>query len=86
MPFDYQMVTHEEIIKNDFFKWAQDLTFANGKVRVQQKTYDKKKEIFRIWKISFFYACKLGSFKMLMKCAATSSAANVQRNPATVLT
>ena len=86
MPFDYQMVTYEEIIKNDFFKWAQDLTFANGKVRVQQKTYDKKKEIFRIWKISFFYTCKLGSFKMLMKCAATSSAANVQRNPATVLT
>jgi len=42
MPFDYQMVTHEEIIKNDFFKWAQDLTFANGKVRVLQKTYDKK--------------------------------------------
>ena len=23
MPFDYQMVTFEEIIKNDFFKWAQ---------------------------------------------------------------
>ena len=23
MPFDYQMVTYEEIIKNDFFKWAQ---------------------------------------------------------------
>ena len=22
MPFDYQMVTFEEIIKNDFFKWA----------------------------------------------------------------
>ena len=42
MPFDYQMVTYEEIIKNDFFKWAQDLTFANGKVRVLQKTYDKK--------------------------------------------
>ena len=86
MPFDYQMVTHEEIIKNDFFKWAQYLTFANGKVRVLQKKHTIKKEIFRIWKISFFYACKLGSFKMLMKCAATSSAANVQRNPATVLT
>ena len=23
MPFDYQMVTFEEIIKNDFFKWTQ---------------------------------------------------------------
>ena len=23
MPFDYQMVTYEEIIKNDFLKWAQ---------------------------------------------------------------
>ncbi len=23
MPFDYQMVTYEEIIKNHFFKWAQ---------------------------------------------------------------
>jgi hypothetical protein len=23
MPFDYQMVTYEEIIKNDFFKWVQ---------------------------------------------------------------
>ena len=23
MPFDYQMVTFEEIIKNDFLKWAQ---------------------------------------------------------------
>ena len=23
MPFDYQMVTFEEIIKNDFFKWVQ---------------------------------------------------------------
>lgn len=33
-----------------------------------------------------FYACKLGHFKMLMKCAATSSAADVQKNPATVLT
>ena len=85
MPFDYQMVTHEEIIKNDFFKWAQDLTFANGKVRVLQKTYDKKGD-FPYMENLLFYACKLGSFKMLMKCAATSSAANVQRNPATVLT
>ena len=25
MPFDYQMVTFEEIIKNDFLKWAQFL-------------------------------------------------------------
>lgn len=33
-----------------------------------------------------FYACKLGRFKMLMNCAATSFAADVQRNPATVLT
>ncbi len=85
MPFDYQMVTHEEIIKNDFFKWAQDLTFANGKVRVQQKTYDKKGD-FPYTENLLIYACTLGSFKMLMKCAATSSAANVQRNPATVLT
>lgn len=22
MPFDYQMVTFEEFVKNDFFKWA----------------------------------------------------------------
>lgn len=57
-----------------------------GKLEFSKKTYDKKKEIFRIWKISFFYACKLGSFKMLMKCAATSSDEDVQRNPATVLT
>ena len=30
MPFDYQMVTFEEIIKNDFFKWAQ--FFIVGKI------------------------------------------------------
>ena len=29
MPFDYQMVTYEEIIKNDFFKWILYLSFAN---------------------------------------------------------
>ena len=23
VPFDYQMVTFEEIIKNDFFRWVQ---------------------------------------------------------------
>ena len=28
MPFDYQMVTFEEIIKNDFFKWTQQKIFA----------------------------------------------------------
>ena len=50
------------------------------------KKHTIKKGDFPLWEISFFYACKLGSFKMLMKCAATSSAANVQRNPATVLT
>ena len=27
MPFDYQMVTFEEIIKNDFFKWTQVFKF-----------------------------------------------------------
>ena len=27
MPFDYQLVTYEEIIKNDFFKWAHVLKF-----------------------------------------------------------
>ena len=27
MPFDYQMVTYEEIIKNDFFKWTHVLKF-----------------------------------------------------------
>ena len=27
MPFDYQMVTYEEIIKNDFFKWTQVFKF-----------------------------------------------------------
>lgn len=56
-----------------------------GKLEFCKKTYDKKGDFPKL-KISFFYACKLGSFKMLMKCAATSSAANVQRNPATVLT
>ena len=29
MPFDYQMVTYEEIIKNDFFKWALYRSFAS---------------------------------------------------------
>ena len=29
MPFDYQMVTFEEIIKNDFFKWTQNCRFAS---------------------------------------------------------
>ena len=29
MPFDYQMVTFEEIIKNDFLKWAQNCSFAS---------------------------------------------------------
>ena len=29
MPFDYQMVTYEEIIKNDFFKWILYLSFAS---------------------------------------------------------
>ena len=29
MPFDYQMVTFEEIIKNDFFKWVRDSSFAS---------------------------------------------------------
>ena len=32
MPFDYQMVTFEEIIKNDFFKWAQ-LMVKNRKIK-----------------------------------------------------
>lgn len=50
------------------------------------KKHTIKKEIFHIRKISFFYTCKLGSFKILMKCAATSSDEDVQRNPATVLT
>ena len=27
MPFDYQMVAFEEIIKNDFFKWTQVFKF-----------------------------------------------------------
>ena len=30
MPFDYQMVTFEEIIKNDFFKWAQYIGWKNA--------------------------------------------------------
>ena len=29
MSFDYQMVTFEEIIKNDFFKWVRDSSFAS---------------------------------------------------------
>ena len=29
MPFDYQMVTFEEIIKNDFFKWTLYGSFAS---------------------------------------------------------
>ena len=29
MPFDYQMVTFEEIIKNDFFKWVHASSFAS---------------------------------------------------------
>ena len=29
MLFDYQMVTFEEIIKNDFFKWVRDSSFAS---------------------------------------------------------
>jgi len=32
MPFDYQMVTFEEIIKNDFFKWDQ-LMVKNRKIK-----------------------------------------------------
>ncbi len=56
-----------------------------GKLEFCKKTYDKKGD-FPYMENLLFYACKLGSFKMLMKCAATSSAANVQRNPATVLT
>ena len=56
-----------------------------GKLEFSKKTYDKKGD-FPYMENFLFYACKLGSFKMLMKCAATSSAANVQRNPATVLT
>ena len=29
MPFDYQMVTFEEIINNDFLKWARYSSFAS---------------------------------------------------------
>ena len=57
-----------------------------GKLEFSKKTYDKKKGDFPYMENLLFYACKLGHFKMLMKCAATSSAADVQRNPATVLT
>jgi predicted metal-dependent HD superfamily phosphohydrolase len=65
MPFDYQMVTYEEIIKNDFFKWAQDLTFANGKVRVLQKTYDKKRRFSVYGKSPFFIRVNLEVLKCL---------------------
>ena len=32
MPFDYQMVTFKEIIKNDFFKWTR--IFINKQVDI----------------------------------------------------
>ena len=41
MPFDYQMVTYEEIIKNDFFKWAQLVkitAFVNLKLNIKYFT------------------------------------------------
>lgn len=56
-----------------------------GKLEFSKKHTIKKGD-FPYMENLLFYTCKLGSFKMLMKCAATSSAANVQRNPATVLT
>ena len=41
MPFDYQMVTYEEIIKYDFFKWAQlvkTTAFVNLKLNIKYFT------------------------------------------------
>lgn len=57
-----------------------------GKLEFCKKKHTIKKGDFPYMENLLFYACKLGSFKMLMKCAATFYAANVQRNPATVLT
>ena len=38
MPFDHQMVTFEEIIKNDFFKWTQ-LTITLKQQNLYWKSY-----------------------------------------------
>jgi len=38
MPFDYQMVTFEEIIKNDFFKWALYSSFASKQHALNQRS------------------------------------------------
>ena len=54
MPFDYQMVTFEEIIKNDFFKWAQ---FVNSHAKIMQTS--AMKACFQIAE------CSLSSAKIM---------------------
>ena len=54
MLFDYQMVTFEEIIKNDFFKWAQ---FVNSHAKIMQTS--AMKACFQIAE------CSLSSAKIM---------------------